>query len=177
MSNAHQKPWSDNPNAPVILYGLYIYEKVSLAGNLVSSILYGTCKKIPPHDRLTLPTSSILGILIMVFFRSMAALFNPDNRRGEPIKWGLVSYTVVMFSVVTLGTAMQLDVQSISYIDNREFPGAKGMSFPGPLGYQWFILPEAISIIQNILFVLNNWLADGFLVCSLFDTAFTRPGV
>ena len=48
MSDALQKLWSDNLNAPVISYGLYIYEKLSLAGNLVSSILYGTRKKFPP---------------------------------------------------------------------------------------------------------------------------------
>ena len=109
-----------------------------------------------------------LGIIVAVFFKCMVALFNPAYRRGEPIRWGLVSYTVVMFSLVTVGTAMRLGVQSISYIDNREFRG----TVPGPIGYQGLIVPDAINVIQNVIFALNNWLADGLLVSSLFDTAF-----
>ena len=116
------------------------------------------------------------GIVIVLFFKSIAALFDPVHRRGEPIKWGLVSYVVVMFLLVTIGTAMQLNVQSISYIDNREFPGAEGLPMPGPAGYQEIIVqPEAIDVIQNFVFALNNWLADGFLVSSLFDAVFAYP--
>ena len=112
----------------------------------------------------------IIGIVIIVFFKCMAALLNPDYRRGEPIKWGIVSYTALMFSIVTVGTAAQFYVQSISYIDNREFSG-------GPLEYQLAIYSEAINVIQNVAFALSNWLADGFLVSRLFDPAFTHPGV
>ena len=61
---------------------------------------------------------------------------------------------------------MQLDVQSISYIDNREFPG-DGVFYPGPLGYEMLIAPKAIVVIQNSAFVLSNWLADGLLVSPL----------
>ena len=117
----------------------------------------------------------ILGIVIVLFFKSIAALFDPVHRRGEPIKRGLVSYTVVMFLLVTVGTGMQLDVQSISYIDNRGFPGVEGVIPPGPVGYQELIQPEPIDFVQNIVFALSNWLADGFLVSSLFDAVFTRP--
>ena len=119
----------------------------------------------------------ILGVVVVLFFQCMAALFSSVHRKGEPIKWGLVSYTAVMFSLVTIGTAMQLDVQSISYIDNRDFPGIEGVLSPGPLGYQWFIGPGAITVIQIVAFVLSNWLADGFLVSSLFDAAFIHPGL
>ena len=106
----------------------------------------------------------------------MAALFNPGHRRGEPVKRGLVSYTVAIFSVVTIQTAMDLDLQSISFIDNREFPGSD-LSPPGPIGYQPFISKEALSIIPNALFTLSNWMADGLLVSSLFDNAFTHSGI
>ena len=121
--------------------------------------------------------SVLLGIVIVVFFKCIAALFDPVHRRGEPIKWGLVCYTVVMFLLVTIGTAMQLDVQSISYIDNRDFPGLGSAIPPGPVGYElWFIQPNAIVVIQNFLFVLSNWLADGFLVSPLFDVVFDYLG-
>ena len=103
----------------------------------------------------------------MLFFKCMAALFNPLYRRGDLIKWGLVSYTVAMSLLVTIGTATQLDVQSISYIDNRQFPGVKGVLPPGPTGYQSLITTEAITVIENVPFVLNNWLAEGLLVSAL----------
>ena len=61
---------------------------------------------------------------------------------------------------------MQLDVRSISYIDDRGFPGVEGVLVPGPAGYQSIIVAEAIVVAQNVFFVLNNWLADGFLVSS-----------
>ena len=74
---------------------------------------------------------------------------------------------MVMFSLVTLGTALQLDVQSISYIDNRKFPGVEGVFPPGPIGYQELINPNAVQVIQNVVLTSSNWLADGFLVSSL----------
>ena len=178
MSDSQEKPWSDNPNAPAILYELYYYEKTWLAGNLLSPIFYGTYEKSRPHDCLFMLTLFIwlfLGIVVFLFFRCVAALFNPDHRRGEPIAWGLVSYTVVMFLLVTVGTVMQLNVQSISYIDNREFPGVKGVLHPGPIGYQGSDHAKMVTVIQDIVFILNNWLADGCLVSPPF--AFTHLGV
>ena len=132
-----------------------------------------------PRPRLSTLTSSVrfaLGIVVVLFFQCIAALLNPDHRRGEPIKWGLVAYTVVMFSVATIQTAMDLRLQSISNIDNREFPGSE-VAPPGPVGYQSFIASEALSIIPNALFTLSNWMADGFLVSSSFGVEFTHPSV
>ena len=63
---------------------------------------------------------------------------------------------------------MQLDVQSISYIDNREFPGVEGEMPIGPNGYQGIIEPEPIVYVQDIVFTLNNWLAEGLLVGCFF---------
>ena len=111
-------------------------------------------------------TSFVPGIVIAVSFKCIAALLNSDHRRGEPVKLGLMSYTVVMFLLVTAGTVMQLDVQSISYIDNREFPGVEGKISTGPDGYQGLIESEPITYVQNVVFTLNNWLAEGLLVSS-----------
>ena len=106
----------------------------------------------------------------------MAALFNPVHRRGEPVKWGLVSYTVAMFSIVTVVTAMGLNVQSTSYIDNREFSSAEDVPEPGPYGYKASIQAEPACVVPNLMFFINNWLADGLLVSCLFDAAFAHPG-
>ena len=164
MSDSQQKPWSDNPSAPMISYDLYFFEKVWFAGNFVScSILYGARKELTPTKlsscaHFVCPV--ILGIVIVLFFKCMVALFSPEHRRGDRIKWGLVSYTMAMFSLVTIGTALQLNLQSISYIDNSQFPGVEGVIPPGPIGYQDLTAPKAIAIIQNVVFILSNWLAD-----------------
>ena len=100
----------------------------------------------------------------MLFFQCMAGLFNPVHRKGGRIKWGLVSYTTATFLIATVGTAMNLDSQSISYVNHREFPGVEGRLPPGPLTYQIFITSSAIGIIPSVSFPLNNWLADGLLV-------------
>ena len=105
----------------------------------------------------------------MLFFKSMNALLSPVHRRGERIKWGLVSYTVVMFSLATVNIAMNLHIESISFIDNREFPGVEGVFPPGPNGYLKSVYFKAINVVPNAAFGLNNWLADGLLVSSSFE--------
>ena len=57
----------------------------------------------------------------MVFFRCMTGLFDPELNRGKRVKWGLVSYTVVMFSILTVITAMNFNLFYITFIDNRQF--------------------------------------------------------
>ena len=114
----------------------------------------------------------------MLFFKCMAALLNPAYRAGgERIKWGPVSYTVIMFSVATVQTAVDLHIQSTSYIDNREFPGIVGEIPPGPIGYLMLAGHEALAILTNVMYFLNAWLADGLLVSSLLGAAFTHPDV
>ena len=176
MSDSQEQPWSNNPNAPNVSRRLYIIEKSNFAGILIESILYGTLKT--PHLYiLTLIGSFVLGIIIVVFFQCIAGLFNPAYRKGEGVKWGLVSYTVAMFSFVTVQTSMDLYAQSISYIDNREFSDVDGTGPSGPYGYQWFIDSSTLKIIPDIMFTFCNWLADGLLVSSLFDVVFIHPGV
>lgn len=59
---------------------------------------------------------------------------------------------------------MYLNLQSISFIDNREFPGWDGGLPPGPFGYEQLIYNKAISFVPHIMFMLNTWLADGLLL-------------
>lgn len=107
---------------------------------------------------------AVLGIVVVLFFQCVATLLDPANRRKEGIKrWGLIAYTVVMFSFVTVYTGMGSDILSISFIDNRGFQGVGDTIPPGPIGYQYSIYPDAISLIPNIMFLFNNWLADGLL--------------
>ena len=112
----------------------------------------------------------------MLFFKCMAALLDPVNRKRERIKWGLVAYTVAMFSIVTVQIAIDLHTLSIAYIDNRAFPGFEDQLSPGPMGYQIFISREVLPILSRVTFFLNAWLADGLLVSSLLGVAFTHPG-
>lgn len=86
------------------------------------------------------------------------------------IKWGFVAYVVLMFSLVTVYTTANLDLQSISYIDNREFPGLND-GLPGPFNYEYLIYYKPISLVSPIMFISNYWLADGLLVNALSNSA------
>ena len=164
MSDHSRHLWSNNPNAPQITHPQYFSQKASFAGSLLGAIGYGTSIHAPVcTPALTFPASStILGIVVILFFRCMGAFLNRPREMG--IRWGLVAHTVAMFSIVTTNTAMSLHVQSLSYIDNREFPGTYGALDPGPLGYQLLIYSRPINAVPYIMFFLNNWLADGLLV-------------
>lgn len=143
MSQPSEQPWSSDPNAPQIPFWLYTAEKENFAGMLLGAIFYG--------------------VVVVLFFQCMCALFDPINRTREGIRWGLVTYTVLMFSFVTVFVGMNLNIQSFSYIDNRAFPGKNGIP-PGPLGFQFLLYSDPISFVPNFMFLLNNWLADGLLL-------------
>ena len=96
----------------------------------------------------------------------MAALFDPVHRRGEHIKWGLISYTVAIFSSLTIHNAVVFNIQSICYINNRNFPGLDGVLPPGPHGYQQSTDAGVLNLIAYIAFLFNGWFADGLLVSS-----------
>ena len=113
--------------------------------------------------------SIILGTVIVLFFKCMGALLSPTNRIGGVAKWGLVAHTGAMFTFLTVLIATSSDVQSISFIDNRAFPGADGAPWAGPLAYELFIYSKAINVAPIIMFLLNNWLADGLLASHLFN--------
>ena len=99
----------------------------------------------------------------------MGALLDPVNRAMGGMKWGLVAHTVTMFTLVTIYTAITLNNQSISFVDNRDFSGtiADVAIPPGPIGYQWSIYFEAMSVIPSVIFVMNVWLVDGLLVSAV----------
>jgi len=147
MSDSSEKPWFGGPYAPQIPYREYIAEKRNFAGCLIGAIVYG--------------------IVIVLFFHCMAALLGPASHTGGVVKWGLVVHTGAMFTFLTILFATLLDIQSISYIDNRAFPGADGAPWAGPVAYQLFIYSKAISVFPLVMFLLNNWLADGLFALSL----------
>ena len=170
MSDSQVQPWSTNPNAPKIPYHLYTLEKAFFAGVLIASLLYGTTKIPRLPIRLSALTLFwlVLGMLVVLFFKCIAALLNPVYRKRDGIKWGLVSYTVAMFSFVTVYTAVKLHILSISFIDNREFANGTPV---GPYGYQVTTRSTLLGTTPNIVCVLNNLLAEGLLVGSWFDDA------
>ena len=175
MSDSQEwPPWSDNPNAPNIPYRVYLDEKANFAGYILSSILYGTPDTPLPISPSVRAHTMFPGIVIVVFFQCMAALFDPVHRRGEPVKWGLVSYVVVMFSLATVQTAINLHILSMSYIDDRKFPGFEGSMLPGPLAYQLLRFSLPLGLTPSVMYHLSNWLADGLLVSFSLDAGFPQ---
>ena len=171
MSTFPQKPWSDNPNAPKISPREYSNEKANFIGIVASSILYGgSIYHVSVDSSSPLVSSIILGILVILFFRCMSALLDPVNRARGGIRWLLVTHTVVMFSIATIFIAMHFNLQSFAYVDNREFHGTEEIP-PGPLEYQLFTASKGIGPARTVMVFLNNWLADGLLVSSVFGSA------
>lgn len=177
MSDSREPPWSDNPNVPKIPYNMYFAEKCYFAGILLAAILYGMRCPICTSAHPYLICSGFPGILIVLFFQCIAALFSPANHRKEGVRWCVVCYTMLMFLFVTVLTGTDLHIQSICYVDNREYPGVENAIAPGPLGYRFLISSGALSITRSLMFFLNFWLADGLLVCSLSGPVPVRPGV
>jgi hypothetical protein len=121
---------------------------------------------ITPHLQPTLSTR-YLGIVIGLFVRCMYALFHPTNRIKDAIRWRPVIFTAVMFLFVTLYNATFLVIQSLSYINRRNFPGTPTTP-PGPIGYYQFLAESnPVYIVADAMFLLNTALSDGLLVSSI----------
>ena len=126
MSDSQEQPDTNNSNAPKIPNHLYYEEKTYFAGIIVGSILYGTLKASQSAHPLSFCAQFvrlILGVLIVVFFQCIVALFNPVNRRRDGLKWGLVSYNLSPLHTNKEGRCPQPDV-----IKNS--PGSRSLKAP-----------------------------------------------
>lgn len=135
-----------------------------MCGIFVAAIIYGMLAYTRWYHLLT---HYIPGVILVLFFRCMGALLNPAGHRKEGIRWGLVAHTVAMFVFLTINVCINFALQSISYVDDREFSG--GSTTPrGPYGYQAGLLrSNPMNSVPNMMFYLNLWLADGLLVSSV----------
>ena len=113
---------------------------------------------------LTVPVRPMfLGIAVTVFFRCMCVLLSPANPIKRGIKCALVVHTVALFLFLTIPVGIDLNYLSISYINDREFPGDDEQP-PGPFGYGDTLHDKATFAVFSLMFPLNQWLADGLLV-------------
>ena len=103
----------------------------------------------------------------------MSALLFPVHPTTKGVRWGLVAYAVTMFSFATIGVAIDRDILSLSYIDDREFGGV----IPGPIGFlnSDSLNRRAFVYVPYPMFPITQWLADGLLVCSA--SKLSRSGV
>ena len=108
----------------------------------------------------------IPGIIIVLFIRCIRVLLDPVNRTRGGIRWPYVAHATTMFLLVTIHTGMSLHLHSISFIDNRDFPGVDKSTLTGPIGYQALSQADPIRVVPDVVFLLNNLLADGLLVSS-----------
>lgn len=126
MSHLHSI-WSNDPYAPQISSYLYLFEKGVFGGGVIKPILYG--------------------IVIAIFFQAMGALLNPANRIRGGIQWVFVIHTAATFLCVTINVVTGASFLSMSYVDNREYPG-DAEHVPGPLG------TKRPPSVQSALFAL-----------------------
>ena len=138
MWKSQHKPRQDNPYASKISYCLYFDEKAYHAGigspwYVIHRTFHYTSFPAYPCSFTHAHVRSVPGILMISVFKCMAALVNSVHRRGEPIKWGLVSYAPVMFLIVE--NAIDIHTRSISHTDNCESSGIEGEVSGGSIGY------------------------------------------
>ena len=172
MSNSSGEPWLDGPSAPRIPYLVRPEEKTTFAGAFLGAISYGTSAHTPsPLSSPVFTQLRLLGIVIALFFQCMSALLDPINHARRDIKWSLVAHTILLFSCVTVFAGFQLLAPSISFIDNRGFPGST-VSLPGPIGYVSLLFEKPIFIVPGAFGFLSNWLTDGLLVSFTFHPIF-----
>ena len=81
-----------------------------------------------------------------------------------------VVHTVALFLFLTIPIGIDIDYLAIEYINNREFPGNDELP-PGPVGYDVIISATETTTVFNVMFPLNQWLADGLLVCPISNSA------
>ena len=161
MADPSEAPWSNDPNAPQIPSLLYLIEKEYFAGILIGAISYGT---LTHPSILTVRGRHIpLGIVVALFFQCMGALLSPVNTISRGIRWVFVVHTVALFLFLTIPVGIDLDYLAVEYINNREFPGNDELP-PGPAGYDDIISATETTTVFNVMFHLNQWLADGLLV-------------
>jgi hypothetical protein len=93
----------------------------------------------------------------------MATLLSPANPIKKGIRRALVAHTIALFLFLTISFGIDFNYLSIEYINNREFPGNDEFA-PGPMGYDDLLDSGTITTVFNVMFPLNQWLADGLLV-------------
>ena len=168
-SPALQMPVMSDSSPNLISYE-HNNEKYSFRGILIAAILHGMSHKPDRFPTCTHLVCSVYrpGIVVVLFCQCMGALLSPTNHKHKAggIRWGLVTLTTAMFLFSTTALALNLDALSSNYIDTRNNPI---LPLPGPLG-SW-IDPSTFSIILTNMISLNQWLADGLLVSSVFMSA------
>ena len=99
----------------------------------------------------------------------MEALVEAVGNIRRRVKWGFVVHTIALFLFLTTHTAMNLDLLSTGYVDNRSFPRA------GPIGYiQVAYFSTALLVFYSgVFFPLGQWLADGLLVSRSISDSLT----
>ena len=90
------------------------------------------------------------------------------------IKWGLVALTTSMFSCSTVAVVLNINALSSSCIgpvDQAYF------ILPGPLGTKVWSTQNGVAIAFTVMFVLNQWQADGLLVSSVSKQAISTSNI
>ncbi|KIJ63973.1 hypothetical protein HYDPIDRAFT_154930 [Hydnomerulius pinastri MD-312] len=98
----------------------------------------------------------IYGVSLVLFVQCMVAFLKRTDV-SSPNRWGLMTYTLLMFSCSTIFVALDSTLFRNAFVDYRNYPG-------GPIGYSVATYDAPMSITANAFFMLANWLADGLLL-------------
>ncbi|TCD68387.1 hypothetical protein EIP91_010896 [Steccherinum ochraceum] len=78
-----------------------------------------------------------------------------DKTRTRTYFW--MVYIVILFSLGTIGNAVNMRITELSFVDNRNFPG-------GPSAYEVELNFIPLNIAGTAAYIINGWLQDGLLL-------------
>ncbi|KAJ7582188.1 hypothetical protein C8J56DRAFT_1005964 [Mycena floridula] len=109
-------------------------ERASLAGVCMGAVAYG--------------------IHLVLFFQCFQLLYR-DRKAAN--RMYLMIYIVTIFTLGTIGNAMDIKVAEMSLIDYRDFPGSTGLRIVAVD----FATP---SVIGNSVYIVSSWFQDALLI-------------
>jgi hypothetical protein len=107
-------------------------------------------------------SSVAFGVVVTLFFMCFSVLYRQTatrvRSRQRIILW---VYICVVFILNTLFIAANSQFTQLAFIDDRNYPG-------GPAQFENDMWSIPIDEVNNVVFVLQNWMNDGMIVSVVF---------
>lgn len=103
----------------------------------------------------------IVGMICVVFLQTMHLLVEDTPKRGHRRNKALIAFNFVMFTLAVSFVGLYTRNYQLEFIDNRDYPG-------GPMAWGRTQYGSARLASSNAISAVISWLADGFLVSTVF---------
>ncbi|KAJ7744019.1 hypothetical protein DFH07DRAFT_978699 [Mycena maculata] len=109
-------------------------------------------------ERSNLDGVLLAGVAYGILFTITVQTLLMFLRRGRnQIPWGLVTYSVFMFILASIGLGGNAKFNEMTFIDDRNIPGG-----PNAFTEEFFTTP--VNLMAFVAYILMSWLADGLVL-------------